>query len=206
MLLNCAVGEDSWQSLGLQGTQSLSCVQLFATPWTTACQASWPSLTPEACSNSCPSSWWCLQPSHHLSSPSPPTFNLSQHQGLFHWVSSLHQVAKVLEFQLWHQSFQWIFRIHFPLELTGLISLQSKGLSRVFSNTTVQNYQFFGARLSNKRDKIKIYIKKRFASGQKSDGAPYIEKDSFIVYNPQPIAVKTSQYMQQFLWDLTLVR
>ena len=46
-----------------------------------------------------------IQPSHPLSSPSPPTFNLSQHQGLFRWVSSLHQVAKVLEFHLQHQSF-----------------------------------------------------------------------------------------------------
>ena len=54
-----------------------------------------------------------IQPSHPLSSPSPPAFNLSQHQGLFHWVSSLHQVAKVLEFQLQHQSFQWIFRTDF---------------------------------------------------------------------------------------------
>ena len=51
-----------------------------------------------------------IQPSHPLSSPSPPTFNLSQHQGLFHWVSSLHQVVKVLEFQVQHQCFQWIFR------------------------------------------------------------------------------------------------
>ena len=53
-----------------------------------------------------------IQPSHPLSSPSP-AFNLSQDQGLFQWVSSLHQVAKVLEFQLQHQSFQWIFRIDF---------------------------------------------------------------------------------------------
>ena len=52
-----------------------------------------------------------IQPSHPLSSPSPPAFNLSQHQGHFPWVSSSHQVAKVLEFQL--QSFQWIFRIDF---------------------------------------------------------------------------------------------
>ena len=51
--------------------------------------------------------------SHPLSSPSPPAFNLSHHQGLFKWVSSLHQVAKVLEFQLHHQSFQWIFRTDF---------------------------------------------------------------------------------------------
>ena len=54
-----------------------------------------------------------VQPSYPLLSPSPPTFNLSQHQGLFQWVSSSHQVAKVLEFQLQHQSFQWIFRTDF---------------------------------------------------------------------------------------------
>ena len=45
-----------------------------------------------------------IQPSHPLSSPSPPAFNLSQHQALFQWVSYLHEVAKVLEFQLQHQS------------------------------------------------------------------------------------------------------
>ena len=51
-----------------------------------------------------------IQPSNPLSSPSPPAFNLSQHQGLFQWVDSSYQVAKVLEFQLQHQSFQRIFR------------------------------------------------------------------------------------------------
>ena len=50
-----------------------------------------------------------IQPSRPLSCPSPPAFNLSQHQGLFQWVSSSHHVAQVLE--LWHQSFQWIFRV-----------------------------------------------------------------------------------------------
>ena len=49
-----------------------------------------------------------IQPSHLISSPSLPTFNLSQHQGLLQWVSSSHQVANVLEFQLQHQSFQYI--------------------------------------------------------------------------------------------------
>ena len=57
-----------------------------------------------------------IRPSHPLSSPSPPAFSLSQHQGLFQWVSSFHQVAKVLEFQLQHQSFQWIFRVDFLLD------------------------------------------------------------------------------------------
>ena len=54
-----------------------------------------------------------IQLAHPLPCPSPPAFNLSQHQGLFQWVSSLHQVAKGLEFQLQHQSFQWIFRTDF---------------------------------------------------------------------------------------------
>ena len=54
-----------------------------------------------------------IQLSHPLKSPFPPTFNLSQHQGLFWWVSSSHQVMKVLELQLQHQSFQWIFRTDF---------------------------------------------------------------------------------------------
>ena len=54
-----------------------------------------------------------IQPSHPLSSPWPPALNVSQHQGLFQWVSSLHQVSKVLEFQLQHQSFQWLFRTDF---------------------------------------------------------------------------------------------
>ena len=88
-----------------------------------------------------------IQPSHPLSSPSPPGSNLSQHQGIFQWVSSLHQVAKVLEFQLQHQSFQLNIQDWFSLGLTGLISFQSKGLSRVFSNTPVQRHQFFGIQL-----------------------------------------------------------
>ena len=56
--------------------------------------------------------WVCdaIQPPHPLSYPSPPAFNLSHHQGLFKWVSSSHQVAKVLEFPLQHPSFQWITR------------------------------------------------------------------------------------------------
>ena len=54
-----------------------------------------------------------IQPSHPLSSPFPPAFNLPQHQGLFQWVSSSHQVAKVLKLQLQHQSFQRIVRTDF---------------------------------------------------------------------------------------------
>ena len=78
-----------------------------------------------------------VQPFHPLSAPSPPAFNLSQHQGLFQWVGSSHHVAQVLELQLQHQSFHWI-QCWFPLGLTGLISLLSKGLSRVFFSTTTK--------------------------------------------------------------------
>ena len=91
--------------------QLLSHVQLFVTPWTAAYQASL-SIANSQSSLKLKSieSGDAIQPSHPLSSPSPPAFNLSQDQGLFKWVNSSHQAAKVLEFQLQHQSFHWIFR------------------------------------------------------------------------------------------------
>ena len=90
-----------------------------------------------------------IQLSHPLLSPSLPTLNLSQHQGLFQWVSSSHQVAKVLEFELQHHSFQSMnIQDWSPLGWNGWISLQSKGFSKVFSSTIVQKHQFFGAQLS----------------------------------------------------------
>ena len=69
--------------------------------------------SPGACSNSVHWVGDAIQPSHLLLYPSPPAFNLAQHQGLPQWISSLHQVAKVLELRLQHQSFQWIFRTDF---------------------------------------------------------------------------------------------
>ena len=75
-----------------------------------------------------------VQPSHPLLLPSPPAFNLSQHKGLFQWVGSSDQVAKILELQLSASVLPVIIPGWFPLGLTGLISLQSKGLSRVFSS------------------------------------------------------------------------
>ena len=89
-----------------------------------------------------------IQPSHPLSSHSLSTFSLAQHQGLFKWVSSLHQVGKVLEFQLQNISPSNEYS-GFPLGCTGWLSLLSKGLSRVFSNTTGQKHQFFSAQLSS---------------------------------------------------------
>ena len=72
-----------------------------------------PSATPRACSNSCPSSQWCHPNISSSVVPFSSTFNLSQHHGLFWRVSSSHQVAKVLELQLQHQSFQWICRTEY---------------------------------------------------------------------------------------------
>ena len=88
-----------------------------------------------------------IQPSYPLSSPSP-AFSLSQHQGLFKWVSSLHQAAKVLEFSASTSVLPMSIQDWFSLGWTGWISLQSKGFSRVFSNTTVQKHQFFSTQLS----------------------------------------------------------
>ena len=91
---------------------------------------------------------YAIHLSHPLSCPSPPAFNLSHNQGLFQWVSSSHSggqstgvwaSASVLPMNTQDWS---------PLRWTGWISLQSKGLSRVFSNTTVQKHQFFGIQLS----------------------------------------------------------
>ena len=64
-----------------------------------------PSSSPRICSNSCPLNRWCHPTTSSSVTPSPLALNLSQHQDLFQWVSSLHQVAKVLELQLQHQSF-----------------------------------------------------------------------------------------------------
>ena len=68
-----------------------------------------------------------IQPSHPLSSPSPPAPNPSQHQRLFQWVHSLHEVAKVLEFQLQHQSFQWISRTDFLFRIDCFDPLAVQG-------------------------------------------------------------------------------
>ena len=88
-----------------------------------------------------------IQPSHPLSSPSPPTFNLPQHQGLFKWVSSLHQVAKVLEYQLQHPpSNEYSGLISFRMDWLNLLAVQGtlKSLLQHYSS----KHQFFSAQLS----------------------------------------------------------
>ena len=108
LLFSRSVMSDSLRPHGLQDTR-LPC----------------PSPSPSVCSNSCPLSQWSIQPSHPLSSLSPSAFNLAQHQGLYQWVSSLHHVAKVLELQLQHPFFQWIFRtISFRIDWFDLLAVQ----------------------------------------------------------------------------------
>ena len=126
----------------------LSHVWLFATSWTAARQAYCPSPTPGACSNSCSSRWWChptisssvITFSSHLQSfPALGSFSMSRFftsGGQNIGVSASNSVLS-MDIQDW-----------FPLGWTVWISLQSKGFSRVFSNTTVQKHQFFGAQPS----------------------------------------------------------
>ena len=106
LLLSCSAVSHSLRSHGLQHSR-LSC----------------PSLSPRVCLNSCPLSWWC----HPTISSSVTTFSLvlkfSQHQGVFQWIPSLHQVAKQLELQLQHQSLQWILN-SFRIDKFDLLAVQ----------------------------------------------------------------------------------
>ena len=127
---------------------SLSCVWLFVTPGLQHTRLPCPSPTPRAYSNSCPLSRWChptisssvIPFSSHLQSfPASGSFPMSQLFASCGQSIGASASASVLPVNIQ----DW-----FPLRRTGWISLQSKGLSRVFSNTKVQQHQFFGAQLS----------------------------------------------------------
>ena len=95
-----------------------------------------------------------VMPSHPLLSPSPPAPNPSQHQGLFQWVNFLHEVAKVLEFQLQHQSFQWIpGLISFKMDWLDLLAVQGtlKSLLQHHSSkaSILRHSAFFTVQLSH---------------------------------------------------------
>ena len=134
-------------AITISSVQSLSCVWLFAIPWTEHARPPSPSPTPGVYPDSCPLSRWChLTNSSSVvpfsscvqSFPTSGSFQMSQlftsgGQNIGVWSST-----SVLPMNTQNWS---------PLGWTGWISLQSKGLSRVFSNTTVQKHQFFGAQL-----------------------------------------------------------
>ena len=127
--------------------QSLSLVWLFETPWTAACQASVSVTNSGVYSNSCPLSQWChptisrsvVSFSCPQSFPASRSFQMSQLFASGSQSTGVSASTSVLPMNTQDWS---------PLERIGWISLQSKGLSRVFSNTTVQKHQFFGAQLS----------------------------------------------------------
>ena len=144
VLVNSVIHSDYWVFVVVK---LLSCVQLFVTPWTVQ-RARLPSLSlfPGVCSNSCSLSQWCYSA---VSSSVVPFFSCLQSfpASWFFPVSWLFASGgqtigasasvSVMNIQGW-----------FPLTVTGLISLQSKGLSRVFSSTTVWKHQFFGVQPS----------------------------------------------------------
>ena len=103
-ILNHWASREAHQDYRFSSVQLLSRVWLFATPWTAACQASLSFTNSQSLLRFISIDWVSdtIQPSHPESSPSPLAFNLSQHQGLFQWVSSSHQAAKGLELQLQH--------------------------------------------------------------------------------------------------------
>ena len=106
-----------------------------------------PSPTPRACSNSCPSSQWCHPTISSSVIPSLPAFNLSQHQGLFQWVNSLHLVAKVLELQLHHQLSQWIFEIDFLRDWLVWSSCSPRDSQESFLTPQFKSINSFALRL-----------------------------------------------------------
>ena len=142
------VSQRNWlRGLQFSSVLSLSRVQLFENLWTAAARPHCPSPIPGACSNSCPESWWChpailssvIPFSSCLQSfPASGSFPMNQ----FFASGGQSTGASVSASRLNIQD-------RFPLGWTGLISLQSKGLSRVFSNTTVQKHQFCDAQLSS---------------------------------------------------------
>ena len=128
----CSVMSESLQPHGLQNTRP-------------PC----PSPTPRAYSNSCPSSWWCHPTISSSVIPLPSCLQSFPASGYFQMSQFFASGGQNIGVSASTWSFRWIFSQNgFPLRLTGWISLQSKGLSRVFSNTTVQKHQFFSAQLS----------------------------------------------------------
>ena len=139
-------------TLQFSSVHLLSRVRLFATPWIAACQASLSITNSQSLSNSCPSSRWChpaisssVIPFSSCPQSLPPSGSFPMSQ-LFTWGGQSIESIEVSDSAsvLPMNTQDWS-----PSGWTGWISFQSKVLSRVFSNTTVQKHQFFGAQLSS---------------------------------------------------------
>ena len=146
----CVRWENMFQSnLKRIVVQSLSCVRLFATPWSTACQLPCPSPSPGVSSNSCPLSQQChpaISSSAALFSSCPQSFPAS---GSFPVSQRFTSGGQGIRASASASVFPMNIQCWFPLGLTGLISLLFRGLSRVFfSSTTARKHQFFGVQPS----------------------------------------------------------
>ena len=144
----CQCDQKSLKGWRFSSVQSLSCIQLFVTPWTTARRPPYPSPTPGVHPNAWPSSRWCHPTisssvisfsSCPQSFPASGSFQMSQLPASGGQIIGVWASASVLPMNV---------QDCFPLGWTGWISLQPRGLSRVFLNITVQKHQFFGAQLS----------------------------------------------------------
>ena len=136
----------SHPAAGLSSTivvQSLSHVQLFPTPWTAVCRLPCPSLYPRVCSNSCPLSWWCHLILCHLLLLLPSIF-----PSIRVFSNELAFCIKWPKYQIFSISPSNEYSRLISFRMTGLISMQSKGLSRVFSRITIRKHQFFSTRPS----------------------------------------------------------
>ena len=148
LFFSCCILLHIYKYIACINIYQFSCSVVFAVPWTAACQASLPPPTPRACSNACSFSQWChptisssvIPFSSCLQSfPASGSFPMSQFFTSDGQSIGVSASASVLPVNI---------QDCFPLGLTGWISLQSRGLSRVFSNTTVQKHQFFSTQLS----------------------------------------------------------
>ena len=141
----------SWYYHQIRSDQSLSRVWLFATPWIAACQASvsitnsWSSLRLTSIKSVMPSSHLIFCGPLLLLPPIPPS--ISNESTLFQWVNSSHKVAKVLEFQLWHHSFQRNPRA--DLLQNGLVGSPCSPRDSRESSPQFKKHQFFSAQPSS---------------------------------------------------------
>ena len=139
----------AWKSSSwFSSVQSLSHVWLFATPWTEAHQDSLTSPTPGACSNSCPSSWWCHPAISSSVVPFSSCLQSFLASGSFQLTEFFSSGGQSIGVSASASILPMNIQYWFPLGLTGWISLLSKGLARVFFNNTAQKHQFFSAQLS----------------------------------------------------------
>ena len=136
-----------YSSIFISSVQLLIFVQLFVTPWTVACQVSLSITNSWSYSNSCPSSRWCHPTISSSAIPFSSCFQSFPASGSFPMSQFFASGGQSIGASASASVFPMNIQDWFPLGLTGLISFQSKGLSRIFSNTTVQKHQLFGAQL-----------------------------------------------------------